>query len=427
INWMHQYISLGRQWIQRFSWHEYKEDERSVLRSSWIKLIEDIGLQFLFVTPQQLSEGRLAAENIRVLILPEVWSLSDEEVAHIENFVANGGTLIADQFTGLYDAHGKRRSQGALDQLMGIDQSWVLGDERYANNLVIKKSVPAVSVDFDTRQRLRKLPVRVNAADAKIALGDAKNAALITRSYGKGQWVFLNIDLSHYSRVRMFQKTEKQREAIIQTVSSYLPQSVKAFATVLNAQGERQQGIETALWHVGENRKVLSFIRNPQACKEGLGGESFVDNALFEQEETMTVVLPQEYEIINQRTGEYLGREKQFTFTHHAFSASLFSLSTEKVQLPLIEVSKEVQRGDHVSISVTDADTRVDYLRVYFMELINPQGDAVWYYQKDVSARTHQQSHSIPIALNDVVGTWTVRVTDVFSRQQLETKVLIKD
>ena len=225
----------------------------------------------------------------------------------------------------------------------------------------------------------------------------------------------------------MFAKTEQQREAIIQTISALLPQSVKPFAKVLNAQAERQQGVETALWHVGENRKVLSFIRNPQTRKEGLGGESFVDNTLFEQEETMTVILPQEYDIINQRTGEYLGRKKQFTFTHGAFAASLFSLSTEKVQKPQVQVSKEVQRGNHLSISVTDADTAVDYLRVYFIELINPQGEALWYYQKDISARNHQQSHSIPIALNEELGTWTVRVIDVFSRQQLEQQVLIKD
>lgn len=58
----------------------------------------------------------------KVLILPNISAISDSEAQNVRNFVKRGGAVISTHETGTYDEWGQLREEGALDDLLGIQQ-----------------------------------------------------------------------------------------------------------------------------------------------------------------------------------------------------------------------------------------------------------------------------------------------------------------
>jgi hypothetical protein len=51
------------------------------------------------------------------MVLPSSWALSDKEAVDVRLMAERGWTILADGTPGLFDAHGKLRSKGALESL----------------------------------------------------------------------------------------------------------------------------------------------------------------------------------------------------------------------------------------------------------------------------------------------------------------------
>jgi hypothetical protein len=181
-----------------------------VLRKVWCKTLEDIGYQYDFVSYLDVEEGSVnLSERFRVIILPKTLCLSEKEAAALRQFVAEGGTLVADAMCGLMDAHGKARPAGVLDTLFGIKRDPSAGymngkglseidAERY------EKPFLARFPFYEGAWRYRGLPVMergttpdVTAAGQKVqgAAGeeDRRASVLISTSYGRGRTIYLNL------------------------------------------------------------------------------------------------------------------------------------------------------------------------------------------------------------------------------------------
>ncbi|RKY23002.1 MAG: hypothetical protein DRP79_09870, partial [Planctomycetota bacterium] len=166
VHWMIQYLSLGREWILRESWHEFRQLYFNQVRTSLVKLIEDHHLQYDFVSYKQLEKGVLDGGEYDILFLPQTIALSDAEAQAIERFVANGGKVVADFRCGLMDESGKCRKTGALDKVFGIRS---------------EKS-PQAEINRVTAAGARK----------KILAG----VPVYVHKYGKGKAIYLNRSLA---------------------------------------------------------------------------------------------------------------------------------------------------------------------------------------------------------------------------------------
>jgi hypothetical protein len=73
--------------------------------------------------PFEMVNDRLISQEYlkpyRLLILPNVARLSDEQCGHLRKFVENGGSIVATYETSLYDKEGIRRSDFGLADLFG--------------------------------------------------------------------------------------------------------------------------------------------------------------------------------------------------------------------------------------------------------------------------------------------------------------------
>jgi hypothetical protein len=72
---------------------------------------------------EMVNDRLLDAEHLkpfRLLILPNIATLSNEQCDHLKNFVANGGSILATFETSLYDEAGRRRIDFGLSNLFGV-------------------------------------------------------------------------------------------------------------------------------------------------------------------------------------------------------------------------------------------------------------------------------------------------------------------
>jgi hypothetical protein len=119
--WMKAQRPKGDAWMNRMSWTERKDSDFLRVRDSYCRLIEDHGLQYKFVSYDQLENGELSKRGYRILILPRSSALSQAEVSAITDFVHEGGTLVIDGEAGTFDQHSRRLPKSSLAALLSGD------------------------------------------------------------------------------------------------------------------------------------------------------------------------------------------------------------------------------------------------------------------------------------------------------------------
>jgi hypothetical protein len=66
--------------------------------------------------------AQVLAEGLRTLYVPVALSISSDEEQALAHFVEEGGTLVAEACTGLFDEHGLLQSSLLLDQVIDVKQ-----------------------------------------------------------------------------------------------------------------------------------------------------------------------------------------------------------------------------------------------------------------------------------------------------------------
>ncbi|HLK19055.1 MAG TPA: hypothetical protein VKT81_08865, partial [Bryobacteraceae bacterium] len=121
-DWMLRRQPNGDAWVSRSPSQERSDNDFLRLRESYCRLLEDLGLQYRFVSYSQVEEGELSRGAYRVLILPDSLALSVKEAAEISDFAARGGTVIASGEAGTFDEHSRKLSGS---QLRAIEKQFV--------------------------------------------------------------------------------------------------------------------------------------------------------------------------------------------------------------------------------------------------------------------------------------------------------------
>jgi hypothetical protein len=81
-------------------------------------LLVENSMPFEMVNDQLLDEANIS--KFKLLVLPNVAALSNEQCEQIRRFVKNGGSVVATFETSLYDANGKVRSDFGLADVFGV-------------------------------------------------------------------------------------------------------------------------------------------------------------------------------------------------------------------------------------------------------------------------------------------------------------------
>jgi Beta-galactosidase trimerisation domain/Beta-galactosidase len=315
-HWMFDSRADGDTWPRRFSSYEAKHSRLARVRDSFIRVVEDLGLQYEFVSYEQLESGELMRSGYKALLLPESVAMSPEECRQIEAFVRAGGTVIADNSTATMDAHCRRLPSGQLDDLFGIDTTATgRGQPSSAGTLppVDENSVPLPL--FERGLRL---------TTGKSVLSSSGTPALITRRVGKGRANYLNVDMRDYGRSRL---TPRKGDGYLALFRRLLRDGgVQAPIQVLAAaDGRPLPGVE--VWRYrGMDADYVALMRNPEADADSVGPVGYTDNAALEKTERARVLLGRKSRVTDLRSGQALGDTDRVSVELDPWSPTILEL-----------------------------------------------------------------------------------------------------
>src|SRR6185436_11365717 len=390
-------------------------------RDGWVRTIKDLGLQFDFVSSDQLEQGGLAAGKYKVLILPLSLALSPKEVASIESFVRAGGVVISDAAAGLMDEHCAWQQNGMMKEFFGITAP-------VSNKRVFKPSEgPLVVTEEGARWRLRandlsdlvaaEQDIRAAGGTSLVRVGTTD--AVIARRIGKGSTIYLNTLLGKYPKQRAENFGGANYRALINSLLNHA--GVRPVIEVSSADGKRLTQAQVARYTFGD-AEILAIVKDNVALAgiAGRDGVTVYNDVTLGQvaRQSITIKLPKKYYVTDVRSGKSFGYTDVVQSSVVVGDGALFSLNPAENKLS-IAGQTAATRGDHVAFTLSSSLAGPRLIRFH---VFGPDGVMLPVYARNLLMDKTSTSFVLPLALNDVAGLYIIRATDVVTGATAETK-----
>jgi hypothetical protein len=394
----------------------------SANRDGWVKTIKDLGLQFDFVSSEDVVTKGIANDKYRVVILPLAFALSNEEIQRLEQFVARGGVVIADAAPGWLDQHCAWQKNGAVNKLFGI--ATVASDKRLLK--LAPGAVQASSQASEWGLPPELSDIRIAEPDVKAAGGTALlkiengDAAIVNRT-GKGWTIYLNTAWDQYPKQRA---TKFGGAAYRQLANAILNRAgVRPSIQVTSPDGRQLPQAQVARYKFG-NAEILAIVKENVAIAGVVGqdGVTTYNDANLGQvaKQDLVIKLPRKFYVADVRTGKKFG----FTDVVHSSilvgDALVLALTPESNELSF-DGPRSAHLGEHVSFSLKSTGTSLVRCHVYA-----PDGSRLPIYSNNVLVQNGRGTFTLPFALNDRNGKYVVRATDVVTGATVETSIELK-
>ena len=359
IEWMLAQRPKGENWVARNSSTEYLDSAFLRLRESWCRLVEDEGLQYNFVSYRQVEQGELLRRGYRVLVLPRSTALSAAEAREMRDFVARGGTVIADGEPGAFDEH------------------------------------------------CRRLP--------KPQLADVFESP----TFGRGKAIRLPADILSYHQDRL----AGREVAVHRMAGELLGAAgVKPQFAVTDASEKPVVGVEAHTFRNG-GVWLVARMTNPQLRVDELGPPDFKTNDRFAKPVTVRLALPRERFVYDVRAAKALGKGDSIPVTLDPYEPTIFAIAPAQMPELELRMPARVRRGDTAALGVSFAATTPAANHVLHIDVVNPSGKAVSYYSGNLLAPEGRAGKLIPIAANDPAGRWEIHVKDLLTGQSKTSSI----
>jgi len=414
--------TMNEDWLKRSNTDERVKSKFIKLRESITKLIEDLGLQYNFVSYEQVERGELISRGYKVFIMPSSIAISMKEAEEIKAFVRNGGVLIVDGMVGLMDEHCKTLESGLLDDLFGIKR---IGQRRPPEEEII------IDKDYDSLKikglNLEVYPLEGNLEVVHgIALASVGGVpAVIVNRYGKGLAIYLNANLTNYYLLRVRGRGTGLREFFKKI---FLSANVIPKFTIWDEKGNSVVGVEVIRYRSG-NSVYLALINNPTIRISELGNVEDVEASekAFFRDRKIRVQLPNVAHVYDIRAKKYVGFTKEIEFTLPGYEPKIFALLPYKIKSLEIYSKDSCRRGEVFYAKVRIVREPDDYSdTVVRVDVFDPDGKFVDYYSGNIFAKNGTAIIKIPFALNDKEGKWRLVVTEVISGISIEKYIIVK-
>ncbi len=347
--------------------------------ASWHDTLAHLGLNFRYFTDGMLRRGEVDFQGLKVLLLPRAEALGQVEAEAIRQFVAQGGTVIADLRPGRYDARCQPRTAGALDDLFGVDSSGS------------KASVPSAQIASRTSATTWQVTsavdpgLKATTAAPQAAAGEVP--AVSVRQVGAGRAVLLNFAMT---------RPADQHTGAATLLQSLLAQAgSKPALRVTRLEGGLPQ-CRAIRWQNGTTQLVI--VQN-----NGAAGR-------FE------VRFGRPYHVRDLKTGTDLGQTASATVDLRHGHAAVLALLGEGTAAVRAEVV-----GHALQLSLPRA---AGGAHAGLVTLTRPDGRrADWLRQVVVVEPGQTLSVPLAFALNDPPGRWQIGFRDVLTQQQTRLPV----
>ena len=356
--WMLERRPDGDAWMKRDAAYERSHNDFLRLRESWGHAIEDQGLQYRFVSYDQVENGALLQGGLRTLILPNSSSLSAAEVSAIRTFIQRGGTVIADGIPGTYNEHSRRLPASPLADLF------------------------------------------------------VQNAGepMHTVKYGAGQAITISFPMTAYLQERL----SGTEQPTAKRVAELLHQAHAApVIAVTDSHRHPVVGVNVRTFQDG-GVTLLTLLSNPQLQVDELGAVNSRSNDRFSKPRDLLVHLPSPMYVYDVRTKKDFGRVSTIALTMAPYDPTVLAISA--VPQPTMETSlpETVAAGDKLTLSIRSTGTP-SATQVYHVDVIDPAGQKSVQYSTNVFGENGAAAFTWPLAKNDAAGAWQFRVQEMLT------------
>jgi len=414
--------TMNEDWLRRTNTDERTKSRFLKLRESITKLIEDLGLQYDFISYEQVERGELIGKGYKVFIMPSSIAISPREAEEIRKFVENGGILIVDGMVGLMDEHCKTLEKGLLDDLFGIKRT---SQRRLPKGeIIICRDYEGLKVK-GIKLEVPPLEGNIEASEGVPLAFIDRIPAVIVRPYGKGIAIYLNADLTDYYLLRIRGKGEGLRELFrrIFALANIVPRYI-----VTDCKGNRVVGVEVIRYRCN-NAVYLALINNPTIRISELGQVEDVEatERSFFRSREIKVRWPDEVHVYDVRGKRYLGFTNEVTLTLPGYEPVILALLPYRVRAVNVISSNSCRRGDVLYITIQVVRDPEDYSDTVFrVDVFDPDGNFVDYYSGNFFAKNGKAYITIPFALNDKPGKWRIVVTEIVSGVRVEKYITVR-
>jgi len=353
-------------------------------RDGWVKTIKDLGLQFDFVSSEDVAIRGISNDKYRVVILPLAFALSDDEVERLAEFVTRGGVVIADAAPGWMDQHCAWRTNDKVNKLFGI------------------VSPPPDKLDIKP------------ASD---------NNPAIENHTGAGWTIYLNTTWDHYPKLRA---AKFGGEWYRQTARAMFEKAgVKPAVQVTSPDGKPLSQAQIVRYQFG-NAEILAIVKDNVAISGVVGQDgvtTYTDANLGQvAKQELTIKLPRKFDVADVRSGKQLGLTDVVHSSILVGDALVLGLSPEVNELKF-DGPVVARPGDHVAFALTSNRTGTSLVRCH---VYAPDGTRLPIYASNVLIKDGRGTFTLPFALNDPSGKYMIRSTDVVTGAVVEHTIELR-
>ena len=387
---------------------------------------QELGWPQRWVAPEEVRQGRLQQGDLKLLVMGAIAALSQEEAEQVRRFVKGGGTLVGTVEVGSRDEHGGAPLKGQLADVFGFEY---LPDQPCATTLG-KRRVSFLwngkSYDLGEAPTPRR-PLKATTAkelSTTAKPGDAPHVLL--NEFGKGRAFFFN--LSPRS-LRTFGTWDDKRSLEFDQMLFFLRDLAAQVGADPDVQVRRPDG--DTLW-----RADVAPFRSGRASYYGVmdgvtlfraGGWTKLDRDAPYKTQEVEIHWDRPGHIYELRSKRYFGKTNRIQIPLRQATALLFAHLPYEITGLSAKPGGSADRGKplpiQLSIAVSQAPAE-DH--ACLVEVVDASGKARPEYRETVLCAKGEGRYLLPIAYNDPLGAWSVRITEVASGKTAEVSVGVR-
>ncbi len=411
-------------------------------RLAWMRLAEDLGYAYRFVSYEQVERGELS--DYKVLILPASIALSDAEVRAIRAFVERGGTLIADYQPGLMDANCKWREKGALDDVFGVaradtsTQPFETSTLKCGGSYWYEKVPPLGSHEILVDRNFESLSMMSNrlyyptvestlAPTTGTAMAREGNVpAVVVNRFGKGLAVCLNFRLLYYANHRLSKSDQIFAQQTLNVLGGLIGLAgIEPAARV--GLGRREIGVERVCFQDGP-AEYHCLRRNLEQDHQAGLGEIVGEEAEAQTPINVSLKFRKSGHVYELRSGRYLGLTDSVSGRLEHPEPLIYALLPYKVDALDLDAKAEYARGERVRVRITlFTREKVAFVNhVLRCRLYGPDTLERTSVRQNIVTKTGKATFAFDLAWNEMAGDWRTVVRDVATGIESEHRFAIR-
>lgn len=351
---------------------------------------DELGFKPRYQTVDRLMNGTNSLSDYKVLFLPRTDAISDKLAAMLEEFVKNGGTVIADVRPGVFDENLKLRKEGVCDGLFGIKRA----------KLAPRK---ASTLNMPGSDKLKfELDPEVKTTTGIALYHSPENIpAVIVSPYGKGKFVLLNFP---FSSMPSFASAAFKETGVPQGIRDMIPLKP---SYVITAKGKNTPRFRTAEWKSGE----LTYLY-------------MHDDKLGVPPSSYSVTLPEAAFLYAADEDKQLPKAKTHTIRITPPHAALLVISDKALSPLEVKIPPSVKRGERIEVSFKTASSQKG-LRPAVLT-VERDGKRFSEFRKVIMVSEKSSSVPFKVALNELPGNYAFILTDTVTEKRSKASFNLK-